>query len=527
MPARSRDFLLREYAAGRRTVLIVDEAQNVSDDGLEALRLLTNINSGSDALLLLVLVGQPELRVRLQRPHLRQIAQRVGAACHLDRMTADETRDYIRFRLRVAGGEDTLFDDAAIRRIHTEAAGIPRLVNSLCDLCLVGAFAEGIHRITDPFTFAVLREARSQGLLTILDGPAADDTRVSLKLIDAPPSDPAPQFETPPNTRPRLRVAASGAALARTPAPEDLGEPFTETLRRSEPVELRSPAPTTTPLTAAITENDTPAKEDDEAFPGPAASEQAEAPDKAGDSDMPGSEAAAGSKPRHIPKLALLAAAALLALPISMVLLAPDIQSPSAITRADETATLEVVQSDEAGAELLFRQAVDTALADPAGAAILYARAGALGHRRAAAYLAQMYETGDGVPLNPALARLWYTRAGTGIRGVAERLAALASPAREGQGTVTPVFAQRVSARVLDLVWTAGSDAAPAAFRVQLADDMPDGASAELTVPATAVRLVAPPDLTRWRVVPLGADGSAGAYSAWSAVTSDSAPGKS
>ena len=140
-----QDFVVSRYAEGQRVVLIFDEAQNLGMDMLEELRMLTNINSGTDELLQLVLLGQPELREMITRPELRQFAQRVTATFHLDRMDAATTADYIRHRLRAAGGTGYEFEAAALARIHDESDGVPRVVNKICDLALVYASAADRH----------------------------------------------------------------------------------------------------------------------------------------------------------------------------------------------------------------------------------------------------------------------------------------------------------------------------------------------------------------------------------------------
>ncbi|MHB1121148.1 MAG: ExeA family protein [Ramlibacter sp.] len=138
------DFLLREHAAGRNNVLIIDEAQNLSAEVLEQLRLLTNLETSERKLLQIILIGQPELRSMLARPELEQLAQRVIARYHLDAMTAPETAQYIQHRLEVAGLQRPLpFDRRALQRIHELARGVPRRVNLLCDRALLGAFAGG------------------------------------------------------------------------------------------------------------------------------------------------------------------------------------------------------------------------------------------------------------------------------------------------------------------------------------------------------------------------------------------------
>ena len=137
------DHLVDEYAAGRRVTLVIDEAQNLSVEALEELRMLTNINSGKDELLQLILVGQPELREKIMRPELQQFAQRVVAAYHLMPLDPVATADYIRHRMQHAGAESDVFSDDAIEEILRHSGGVPRLVNKLCEFCLVyGALNE-------------------------------------------------------------------------------------------------------------------------------------------------------------------------------------------------------------------------------------------------------------------------------------------------------------------------------------------------------------------------------------------------
>ncbi|MCP3670948.1 MAG: AAA family ATPase, partial [Gammaproteobacteria bacterium] len=118
-------FLIAEYAKGKRTVLIVDEAQNLGDRALEDLRMLTNINADRDQLLQIVLVGQPELLELLSKPELAQIAQRVSVEYHLEPLDYEEVVEYIRHRLEVAGGSPDIFDDSAIMAIYYFSGGVP------------------------------------------------------------------------------------------------------------------------------------------------------------------------------------------------------------------------------------------------------------------------------------------------------------------------------------------------------------------------------------------------------------------
>lgn len=141
-------FLLRGHAAGQNNVLIIDEAQNLSADVLEQLRLLTNLETSERKLLQIVLIGQPELRSMLARPELEQLAQRVIARFHLDALSAQETTQYIAHRLAVAGMTGAMpFDSQALARIHQRARGVPRRINLLAGRALLGAYARGTARI--------------------------------------------------------------------------------------------------------------------------------------------------------------------------------------------------------------------------------------------------------------------------------------------------------------------------------------------------------------------------------------------
>jgi len=136
-----QDFLLAEFAKSRRVILIFDEAQNLSLESLEELRMLTNINSNKDVLIQLILVGQPELRAMVQRPEMRQLAQRVAASFHLGKMAPETVTKYIGHRLRVAGGSGNEFTPDACAIIHRETDGVPRQVNKLCDFGMLYAWS--------------------------------------------------------------------------------------------------------------------------------------------------------------------------------------------------------------------------------------------------------------------------------------------------------------------------------------------------------------------------------------------------
>lgn len=141
-------FLLQTHAVGQNNVLIIDEAQNLSADVLEQLRLLTNLETSERKLLQIILIGQPELRTMLARPELEQLGQRVIARFHLDALTEKETALYVKHRLVVAGMKGANpFERSALQRIHALTRGVPRRINLLCDRAMLGAYALGRPRV--------------------------------------------------------------------------------------------------------------------------------------------------------------------------------------------------------------------------------------------------------------------------------------------------------------------------------------------------------------------------------------------
>jgi general secretion pathway protein A len=163
--AQFQDFLIEEYASGRRTILIFDEAQNLSIETLEELRMFSNINADKDELIQLVLVGQPELRDLISQPRLVQFAQRVAAEYHLPGMTADAVRAYIEHRLAIAGASREIFTPAACECVHLASRGIPRLVNQICDYALVYAYTDGLEKVDASVIEQVVTDRRMHGNL--------------------------------------------------------------------------------------------------------------------------------------------------------------------------------------------------------------------------------------------------------------------------------------------------------------------------------------------------------------------------
>ncbi len=151
-------YLLNAHSEGKRTVLIIDEAQNLSVDVLEQIRLLTNLETDKRKLLQVVMLGQPELNHLLERPELRQLSQRVTARYHLEPLGKGDIEGYLTHRLAVAGVERPLFPQKTITKLYSLSGGVPRLINLLCDRALLGAYVKG-ENIVSP---SLLTEAASE-----------------------------------------------------------------------------------------------------------------------------------------------------------------------------------------------------------------------------------------------------------------------------------------------------------------------------------------------------------------------------
>ena len=140
-------YLLDAHARGRHTVLIIDEAQNLSAEVLEQMRLLTNLETDERKLLQIILLGQPELGLMLERPELRQLSQRVVARYHLGPLTRPEVAAYVRHRLEISGAQRQLFPAALMGRVYRLSGGVPRVINVLCDRALLGTYVQGKERV--------------------------------------------------------------------------------------------------------------------------------------------------------------------------------------------------------------------------------------------------------------------------------------------------------------------------------------------------------------------------------------------
>ena len=165
-------FLHDQYLRGGRTILVVDEAQNLGLDSLEELRMLSNINADKDQYLQIILIGQPQLKDLLRSPQLVQFAQRVSSDFHLKPLNPTDVREYIKHRLKAAGSRQQLFSDDACQVIAHASQGIPRTINILCDTALIYGFATSAERITDEIVAMVIENKSKYGVLPLMPSPA-------------------------------------------------------------------------------------------------------------------------------------------------------------------------------------------------------------------------------------------------------------------------------------------------------------------------------------------------------------------
>ena len=212
-------YLLHAHAAGKRVVLVVDEAQNLSPDVLEQVRLLTNLETNTQKLLQIILIGQPELRELLARNELRQLAQRITGRYHLNPLSREETSAYVRHRLRVAGATTDILAPVALNEVFRLSQGVPRVINVICDRALLGAYSLDRHRVTTTLVRNAAAEVFGRRFTphwlpwALTAGIAALLIVATVALWSLQP------WSTPPGAARLPRGDAAVAAAAAAPAP--------------------------------------------------------------------------------------------------------------------------------------------------------------------------------------------------------------------------------------------------------------------------------------------------------------------
>lgn len=178
------DFVIDQHAKGKKIVLIVDEAQNLSVKALEELRLLSNVNIDADIFMQLVLTGQPELSDKLNLPELEQFAQRIGVEYHLRALSYPETQKYIEHRMEVAGADHKIFTNEACAAIFCYSEGVPRRINNLCDFALVYAFADDSKEVNVNTVIDMIKDKRSSTIIKMKESQNPDVKRVRSWLLE-------------------------------------------------------------------------------------------------------------------------------------------------------------------------------------------------------------------------------------------------------------------------------------------------------------------------------------------------------
>lgn len=240
--AQLQTFFIGEYAKGRRVVLIIDEAQNLSVDMLEELRMLSNINAGKDQLLQLILVGQPQLKDLLNHPDMLQLAQRVGSDFHLTPLSREEVGAYLETRLTIAGARRRIFTDRAVDVIAEQSTGIPRVINIIADTALVYAFSSQDLVVDVDIVRNVVRDKMEFGVFGYATRGEAAPTARPISSPTAGPTafikddqDAAGAMKRPAAERPAVRaVAETPSDAPRMPSPRRPAPRLVETL--SSPV---------------------------------------------------------------------------------------------------------------------------------------------------------------------------------------------------------------------------------------------------------------------------------------------------
>ncbi len=216
-------FLLDTHARGGKTVLIIDEAQNLSIDVLEQIRLLTNLETNKEKLLQVIMIGQPELRDMLKRQDLRQLEQRVTARYHLQPLNSTEALAYIKHRLNIAGVDRPLFSRRALRKLYTLSGGVPRLINLLCDRALLGAYVTNQNSVSHKLVHTTAKEILATDTGARVSLRALARASAALVMVGALIALgivllPLPDSDSEPNPAPVAPAPAAGAINLSPPA---------------------------------------------------------------------------------------------------------------------------------------------------------------------------------------------------------------------------------------------------------------------------------------------------------------------
>ncbi|MDQ1901290.1 AAA family ATPase [Paracoccus sp. WLY502] len=452
---------------GNCFLLVVDEAQNLPDRGLDYLAGLIDASAAEGCSIGLLLVGGTELETRLASPAHARLRARTGGRFRLPPLGQDETKDYIAHRFQVPGcachAGIQVFDAAGLRHLHALSRGVPRVINHLVQICLFEATAAGHRHLDGAFVETCLSSMIQDGRLAHLIGPAGKGLRTHPTGNVPACADPKPVSQA--SAEPPHPVVAVGPAPA-------AGE-----------TSVRVPLAASRPRLARLR------------YVGLAAV-------------LTGLLILLPVDPSGRTQTTITAAALL---PVSP---AASISAPQPAPRGLPS---RVTVDRPPDPDRLLSEALAVGSADPARAARLYTRAASWGNARAAYYLGQLYETGIGLQVDPYRAEAWYEAAGD-IGGAPARLAELKAAPRppnpEPADPPVPVFQRLFAQGQTELQWQGPGTAPVPRFRVEL---VPAGGEGQVRrLDTTLSALLVPYPVVQWRVIALRSDGSEGPASAWS-----------
>ena len=506
--------LVKNYEGGRTSLLIVDDAHRATEDDLWTLQMLLTVGAAGACPLILLLVGEPALVGRLRGPRLARLGQRVEATVALGPMSPDETAALVERRLAAADLSEPLFRDEALAALHDRAHGAPGAVLAAASRCLAAAAGTRSRRIDAAFVHDVLDSPPDPGDAEMSSagadppaeprGPGSVGTAYALpyELRDLRSLGPEPSTALGKGEGPAAAGADDRSGRAATRAEEP---PAAEYALADAPAAPTTPTPPDLPPDAD----------------GPRARARGghEPPLNLVDPVEPDDEEGAAPEARRRGVFGrggqvvggLLSAALVLGVGAFLILQAID---RPADPEPDIAFRSLGADGGAATADELYARALELGPTEVEETAIAYARAALRGHDRAAYFLGQLYETGDGVPLDTSLALAWYRRAADGLE-VARRRAADLSPASGGgasaQAAPKPLYSGRMEGGEAEFVWTGSPGAGR--YVIELAREAGGDPVQSETVEASAARLsLAGDGVSHWRVA---ADGDPEAATPW------------
>ncbi|GHE89277.1 hypothetical protein GCM10016455_06890 [Aliiroseovarius zhejiangensis] len=495
--------------------VIVEDAHNLKDAHLFALFDIARLNDGPEnALFKIVLVGLPDLLTRLDQTS----AALLGPSFNLDAMADKDTAGYVRHRLTVAGVNDVGFQDEALKAVHDRTQGHPQAINLLCQMLLNEARSLGQTQIKTPMVERCkLPTTKALGLKLDVQAPVATGDGGDLPDLPPPSFKSNRKVQMPDSTVAPAAPPASASVknpdedpvAAPDPKPSPAAHPATKRGKRSRP-RLAAGLAGVAGLALVAYGVIGPARDTRDSG---GATDTAMLAGKMGGEPAPGTERVAGTQ-EDVAADTTKGSGDEPALPKAVA------AAPPPPRLADTSAALAVLDSFGAPPEEVddwYRLALTVADKNPQAAVVAFALAASSGHARAAYFLGQIYELGEGVPVDHVLARRWYEQAAGQVEAAADRLTT--PPPDRAQGAPAapvPLLSFLVDGQTAVLVWTSGTGADPALYAIEFADHQGRVVTAKEGIESSVLRHPVPAGAALWRVRAQVVDGvSAGAVSDW------------